>query len=71
MIIKAFDSLGSLGDWYESEVFQELSTEMLYVHDRKHNRWCRYRWTSGRREIMFVDEVSGDLPLVTQVYPPY
>ena len=71
MIVKSFDSLESLGDWYDSEVFQDISSEELYVHDRRHNRWCSYRWTSGRREIMFVDEVSGDLPLVMQVYPTF
>ena len=51
------------------EVFQEISAERLYVHNRRENHWYCYKWASGRREIMFVEEVGGDLPLVMQVYP--
>ena len=71
VIVKGFDSLQSLGEWYDTEVYQDISNEMLYAHDRVRNVWYRYRWTSGRREIVFDAEVSGDLPIVTQVYPPY
>ena len=69
MIVKSFDSLTSFGEWYEAEVFQDISSDLLYVHDRRHNRWCSYRWTSGQREIVFVEEMDGDLPLVMQVFP--
>ena len=71
MAIKGFDSLQSLSEWYDGEVFQDISSDQLYVYDRDHNRWLHYKWSSGRREIMFVQQVSGDLPLVTQVYPQY
>ena len=71
MAIKGFDSLQSLSEWYDGEVFQDISSDQLYVYDRSHNRWLHYKWSSGRREIMFVQQVSGDLPLVTHVYPHY
>lgn len=69
MAIHTFDTLASLSEWYQSEVFQEISAERLYVHNRRENHWYCYKWASGRREIMFVEEVGGDLPLVMQVYP--
>ncbi len=71
VIVKGFDSLQSLGEWYDTEVFQDISGEELYAHDRVRNVWYCYRWTSGRREIVFVKEANEDLPLFTQVYPPY
>lgn len=71
VIVKGFDSLQSLGDWYDTEVYQDISSEMLYVHDRVRNAWYRYRWTSGRREIVFDEEATDELPIFTQVYPPY
>ena len=71
VIVKGFDSLQSLSEWYETEVYQDISSEMLYVHDRVRNAWYCYRWTSGRREIAFDAEEPGELPLFTQVYPPY
>jgi hypothetical protein len=71
MAIKGFDSLQSLSEWYDGEVFQDISSDQLYVYDRRHNRWLHYKWSSGRREIMYVQQVNGDLPLVTQVYPQF
>lgn len=68
-VIKAFDSIEALGERFESEVFQDVSDESLYVYWRANNTWYRYRWTSGQREIRFVEEMSGELPIVVQVYP--
>ncbi len=71
MAIKGFDSLQSLGEWYDSEVFQDITTDLLYVFHRQENQWYCYRWTSGQREIAYLDRAGGDLPIVTQVYPTY
>ena len=68
-VIKTFDSVAMLGQRFESEVFQDISGESLFVYRRADNAWYRYRWTSGKREIRFVEETSGELPLVVQVYP--
>lgn len=68
-IIKTFDSVSMLGERFESEVFQDISDESLYVYRRADNSWYRYRWTSGKREIRFVEEITGELPIVVQVYP--
>ena len=68
-VIKTFDSVESLGDRFESEVFQDISTEMLYVYHKGENQWYQYRWAPGRREITLIDKTSSDLPIVLQVYP--
>jgi hypothetical protein len=68
-VIKTFDSVGSLGDRFESEVFQDISTEMLYVYHKGENQWYQYRWAPGRREITLMGKSSSDLPIVIQVYP--
>lgn len=68
-VIKTFDSIDALGERFESEVFQDVSDESLYVYWREDNAWYRYRWTSGQREIRFEEEISGELPIVVQVYP--
>ena len=69
MAIKTFDSVEALSERFESEVFKDISAETLYVYDRAHNKWYRYRWTAGKREVAFEGEVSGELPLVTQIWP--
>ncbi len=68
-VIKTFDSLDSLGERFGGEVFQEISSENLFVYNKSDNRWYQYRWASGRREIMLVGPTTGELPLVVQVYP--
>jgi hypothetical protein len=68
-VIKTFDSIESLGDRFESEVFQDISNENLYVYNKTENQWYQYRWASGRREIMLIGKTSSELPLVIQVYP--
>lgn len=68
-VIKTFDSVESLGDRFESEVFQDISNEMLYVYNKVENQWYQYRWASGRREVMLIGKASSELPLVIQVYP--
>lgn len=68
-VIKTFDSLDSLGERFGGEVFQEISSENLYVYNKTDNNWYHYRWVSGRREIMLVGLAPGELPLVIQVYP--
>jgi hypothetical protein len=67
--IKSFDSLQSLGERFQGEVFKDISENMFYVYDRMSNMWYRYRWAPGKREIAYVGEHTGELPLVTQVYP--
>lgn len=69
MVIKSFDSVKALGDRFGSEVFRDISTDLLFVYDKGHNTWYRYRWTPGKREITFDGEIQGELPLVTQIYP--
>jgi hypothetical protein len=68
-VIKTFDSVESLGDRFESEVFQDISNEMLYVYHKGENQWYQYRWAPGRREITLIGRASSDLPIVLQVYP--
>jgi hypothetical protein len=68
-VIKTFDSLASLSARFETEVFQDISAEDLFVYNKRDNTWYHYRWVSGRREIVLVGAVSGELPLVIQVYP--
>ena len=68
-VIKTFDSVESLGDRFASEVFQDVSNEMLYVYDKVDNQWYQYRWAPGRREITLIGKSSSDLPIVKQVYP--
>ena len=68
-VIITFDSVESLGDRFESEVFQDISTEMLYVYHKAENQWYQYRYAPGRREITLIGKASSDLPIVLQVYP--
>ena len=68
-VIKTFDSVAQLGETFESEVFQDVTDESLFVYRKSDNYWYRYRWTSGKREIRFVEQINGELPIVVQVYP--
>ena len=68
-VIKTFDSVESLGDRFGTEVFQDISNEMLYVYDKVDNQWYQYRWAPGRREITLIGKTGSDLPIVVQVYP--
>ncbi len=69
MPIKSFDSLAELGDYFDSEVFRSIDDDTLFVFDNRQYHWLRYRWSQGRRELRFVEEVAGGLPIVTQAYP--
>jgi len=69
LAIKTFDSLAALGDYCGGEVFRSMDDDTLFVFDSRQYRWLRYRWSQGRRELRFVEEVLGGLPIVTQVYP--
>lgn len=69
MPIKTFESVEALGEWFDTEVFRSISDDSLLVQDKREHRWYRYRWTRGQREVKFVEELAGDLPLVTQIYP--
>ena len=68
-VIKTFDSVESLGNRFESEVFQDISSEMLYVYHKSENQWYQYRWAPGRREVTLMGKSSSELPIVIQVYP--
>jgi len=68
-VIRTFDSVASLAERFDSEVFQDVSTEMLYVYLKTENQWYQYRWAPGRREITLVGSSSSELPIVIQVYP--
>jgi hypothetical protein len=67
--IKTFDNIQSLSEWYDAIVFRSISDDTLFVEDMREHRWYRYRWTRGRREVKFVEEHEGALPLVMQIYP--
>ncbi len=69
MPVQSFESEEALAQWFDSEVFRAVGEETLFVHDKTQNQWFRYQWTRGNREIKFVGEHQGELPLVTQVYP--
>ena len=69
MVIKSFDTLRALGKRFDSEVFRDIGDGTLFVYDRTRNTWYRYRWAQGKREITFVEELQGELPLVVQIYP--
>ena len=68
-VIKTFDSVDILGDSLQSELFQDITDESLFVYRKLDNAWYRYQWTSGKREIRFAEEISGELPIVVQIYP--
>jgi hypothetical protein len=67
--IKTFDNVQSLSEWYDAVVFRSISDDTLFVEDTREHRWYRYRWTRGKREVKFVEEYEGALPLVMQIYP--
>ena len=69
MPIKTFDSIAVLSEYYSSEVFRCIDDDTLFVFDNRQYRWLRYRWSQGKREVRFVEEVSDGLPIVTQIYP--
>jgi hypothetical protein len=68
-VIKTFDSVEALGERFGGEVYQDISSEDLYVYNKTDNGWYHYRWASGRREITLMGPTSSELPLVVQVYP--
>lgn len=68
-VIRTFDSVAHLGERFGGEVFKDISGEALYVYHKSDNAWYHYRWVPGRREIVLVGQVNGELPLVAQVYP--
>lgn len=68
-VIKTFDTVAALGDRFGGEVFQDVSSDQLYVYHKGDNQWYQYRWSPGRREITLTGQVNSDLPIVVQVYP--
>ncbi len=68
-VIKTFDNVELLGNSFQSEVFQDVTDDDLFVFRKVDNLWYRYKWTSGKREIRFAEEISGELPIVVQIYP--
>lgn len=69
MHVKGFDSVTALGKYYGGEVFRSIADDRLFVYNSRQNVWLCYRWTRGKREVRFVGEHPGELPLVAQVYP--
>ncbi len=69
MPIKTFDSVAQLGRAFDSEVFRSINDDTLFVYDTREHSWYRYRWTRGQREVKFVEQHAGALPIVTQIYP--
>lgn len=69
MVLKAFDDLPSLAAAFDDTVFRDIADDTLYVFDKVHNQWHHYRWAPGKREIVHLGPVEGELPLITQVYP--
>ena len=71
MAIKTFDDLQSLSEHFDHPVFKDTLDDTLIVYEQMVNTWHRYRWTPGHREIKFVESMSGELPIMVQVYPDY
>jgi len=69
MAIKTFDSVRSLSEHFDSPVFRDITNDTLLVEDVTHSRWHRYEWTHGQRELTYRESFSGELPIVTQIYP--
>ncbi len=69
MAIKTFPSLAGLAARFDGTVFQSIDGDALLVHDRMRSTWYAYRWTKGQREIVFVRQVEGELPIMVQIYP--
>ena len=69
MVLKAFDDLPALAAAFDGVVFRDIADDTLYVYDKTHNQWHHYRWAPGKREIVHLGPVEGDVPLITQVYP--
>ena len=70
MAVQSFHSLQALAEHYDDVVYQDTVDDSLLVHELMNNDWHRYAWTHGKREIKFVETLSGnDLPILLQVYP--
>lgn len=69
MAIKTFDSLRSLSEHFNSPVFRDISNDTLLVEDVPNHQWHRYEWSHGKRELTFRETFSGELPIITQIYP--
>lgn len=69
MAVLSFHSLKALAEQFDGVVYEDSLDNSLLVHDVLNSRWHRYAWTHGRREIKFVETLTGDLPIVVQIYP--
>ena len=70
MAILTFDSLRDLSENFDSPVFEDTLDNSLLVQDTMNNVWHRYHWSHGRREINFLETISGgELPIMLQTYP--
>jgi hypothetical protein len=70
MAVQSFHSLQALADHFDGVVYKDTHDDSLLVHEVLNNDWHRYAWTHGKREIKFVESLSGsDLPILLQVYP--
>jgi len=69
MAIKTFDSLADLSEYFDSNVFRDIMDDSLLVQDEMNNVWHRYAWTHGQREIKFRGTLTGELPIMVQIYP--
>lgn len=71
MAILTFDELSDLSEHFDSPIFEDTLDQTLLVEDKMNHKWLRYRWSHGKREIQYLEDLEGELPLVVQVYPSY
>jgi len=71
MAVLSFHSLKALANQFDGHVYQDSLDDSLLVNDVLHSCWHRYAWTHGKREIKFIETITGALPIVVQIYPAF
>ncbi len=69
MAVLSFHSLHALANRFDGIVYEDSLDNSLLVNDVLNSCWHRYAWTHGKREIKFVETITGDLPIIVQIYP--
>ncbi len=69
MAVRSFHSLKALATHFDGHVYGDSLDDSLLVNDVLNSCWHRYAWTHGKREIKFVETITGELPLIVQIYP--
>ena len=72
MAILTFDTLSDISEHFNGPVFEDTLDQTLLVKDELNHRWLRYRWSHGKREIQFLEDIeSDDMPIMLQIYPKF